>query len=343
MEVCKRKVENYGQGKILSYCVSDDYNRIYILNNAQPHEVYEISCEDRIEEGTKIPESGRFDEIKSGAFASCCLICKIRCECESTNHQLCWYDNTLYILSIVQGTIIIINGHMSYRIKVPSIDGTGEITIIKNDVFIQAQSHVLVKTTLANIKESIINNKDFDYTEIDFKHDIVGLQLIHCKNAFRREEVCRILGKPYYGDNVIAVYGKYYPIVYRSLESLNKNEFISAVPDTRNIEHFCANPFNEKYVLLSDSYGRILVFDSINRFIVKTIPAMREARMCWIDEKKFVIYSKFRNILEIHNCQEQKRISFIEFNEQDNVSILGFRVNRVVVFLNNNVYILCFS
>ncbi|EDR28700.1 hypothetical protein EDI_272290, partial [Entamoeba dispar SAW760] len=135
MEVCKRKVENYGKGKILSYCISDDYNRIYILNDARPHEVYEISCEDRIEEGTKIPESGRFDEIKSGAFSSCCLICKIQCECDSNNHQLCWYDNTLYILSIIQGMIIIVNGHMSYKIQVPSIDGAGEITIIKNDVF----------------------------------------------------------------------------------------------------------------------------------------------------------------------------------------------------------------
>ncbi|KAL7720003.1 Uncharacterized protein QTN25_002533 [Entamoeba marina] len=337
MKICKRVLHPLAKSNVLCYCVSDDFQKLYVMYDGNPHEIFEIIKPDHC---TYVD----FNDNCYNQFTQCelpesHLYCKIRCACKEEKHYLFEFRGVIYILILRNQELTVVCGHITYSISIPCVDGKGNIQFKKNEVIIQASNHILVKTTINEIIHSIEHSKVLSYTQYPFQHSVVSFQEIDSSNAFRRNDLLTLLGKPKIEDKQLVVYGKNYPIAYKSLEK-DSNETYSAVfPDTRDIVSVEYNPINEKYTLLADAHGRVLVFDTDNRFIEKIVQQFREAQLCWINQTIFAVFSNFRKILAIYSCEKEERLAFWLFEEKDVVHLTFFGINEIVLIVNDSIHI----
>ncbi|ELP87621.1 hypothetical protein EIN_146150 [Entamoeba invadens IP1] len=343
MRVCKTTLtlRCANEHKIIASCSFD--NELYLLFDSEPHEVYRVQSQITTDGPQTVSKTCDYSELHDGPLAHTELFCKMECNCKSQFHSIFCFNGDIFILKLLPGKILVVNGFITYSLRADSVDGNGKIYILNDDVFIQATPKTILTTSLTSITEAVYKKTDLHYKEFKFCHEVVALQFLKSTNCFKQNDIDRVLGRKVNERMEMAVYGKGYPVVFKDVSNEEMSTFTSAIPDSRNIEDLCYNPFSDKYVLLSDNFGRLILFDTENRFIVKTLASMRDAQMCWINKTLFLVFSDFRKVMEIHNCFDKERIAFLKFKQSDDVMVFQSGEESVALLVNKKLNFLNFN
>ena len=316
-------------------------DRVLLLVSGHPHTVYALDSTATIPRD--VGASAAFSDLATSTWAGLTLVTRITCLCASDSpHALFTSDGDVFIVTVQPKHLSVVHNDANVTFFIPAIGPDCGVDVHGEEVHVRCSPTVHLRTTTRIARDAAFGQHEFTYTTYTFHGPVVGFQLLAENNAFRRKQLAFLTGTRAADESEVVVFGGDAPVVYKRLAEINTPKTLAALPDNRTVVAAWANPFDPRRVLLADSIGRVLVYDTYNRWVVRRVQQFRDAQCVWVDRDTFLVWSAFRRVFAVFSTRSSERVFFCECPPSSRVRLFSGGEGRVLFHLNDHLFVLVF-